>query len=510
MFPQSFMPMERGFGAGSSLVKFLAACAPQAKNGPGRRRQPFAAGVAGTGRFREEEDRMTTQLPNILFVFADQMRAHEMRCAGNQQIRTPAMDRLAAEGVLVSNCIATNPVCCPNRATMLTGTYATTHRVVANDLAIRTDLPSLGTVAAENGYRTGYVGKWHLDGLPRSKFTPPGPRRLGFEFWAAYNCTHDYFRPKWYRDTPELIEKPGYEPELQTDLVLEFLERKSEKPFLCVLSWGPPHDPYPMVPERYRALYNPDSLQLRPNVREKTDNRLARGLECRRTTADYYAAITALDEQLGRLLEWLDLRGLTQDTLVIFTSDHGDMLWSHGLMKKQSPYEESIAVPFLARWPRMLPAGANSGALLSSVDLLSTIAGLCGWRRRPRTEGRDLSAALRGLPRASTPESALIANYVVADEATFQQMPEWRGVRTRQHTYVELPGRKPWLLFDNRADPYQMRNLVGTAPALEDRLRRQLTGWLERTRDPFGTGEEFLQRTGLADAWAERQRNYGR
>ena len=179
--------------------------------------------------------------PNLLFIFADQMRAMDMGCAGNPDVKTPAMDRLAREGLRLTNTIATCPVCGPNRAILWTGLYATTNRIVTNDLPLSTEFPTLGTITKASGYRTGYIGKWHLDGTPRNKFTPPGPRRFGFDHWAAYNCTHHYFKPKYYRDEPEVIEKEGYEPEVQTDLTLEFLDQQSDKASFCLaLSWGPP------------------------------------------------------------------------------------------------------------------------------------------------------------------------------------------------------------------------------------------------------------------------------
>lgn len=208
-------------------------------------------------RRSSKDETVRAPKPNLLLVFADQMRGMAMGCAGNADVKTPVMDRLAAEGVRLTNCIASVPVCGPNRACLLTGSYPTTHRVLANDLALPTSTETLGTLAKAHGYRTGYVGKWHLDGVPRGKFTPPGPRRFGFDFWAVYNCTHDYLHPKFYRDTPDLLEPKGYEPEVQTDLGLEFLEAQkgADSPFCLVLSWGPPHDPYDAVPEPYRRLY---------------------------------------------------------------------------------------------------------------------------------------------------------------------------------------------------------------------------------------------------------------
>jgi arylsulfatase A-like enzyme len=465
-------------------------------------------------------DQRKTAPPSLLFVFADQMRGSDMGCAGNADVQTPTLDRFAADAVRLTHCLATTPVCGPNRAVLLTGTYPTTNRVLGNDLPLPTDLPSLGTIARDNGYRTGYIGKWHLDGLPRSRFTPPGPRRFGFDYWAAYNCSHDYLHPRYFRDTPDLIEPEGYEPQVQTDLALTFLDGQTPTdPFCLVVSWGPPHDPYPAVPDEYRALYDPDQISLRPNVVSDADNPLARGMNCRRTIADYYAAITALDAQFARLLEKLDERGLAENTIVVFTSDHGDMLWSHGWMKKQSPYAESVDVPFIIRQPGVLEGGRVSDVLVGTVDLLPTLLGLLSQVVPSGIDGHDLSAALRGDPDASHPDSVLLAHYLAGDESVLQGMPEWRAVRTHRHTYVERPsdvehepGRGiPWLLFDNDADPYQQTNLVEQARSapLAGAMRARLADWLSRTNDPFHDGAGTLADADLMEVWQERQRLMG-
>ncbi|HEV7214049.1 MAG TPA: sulfatase-like hydrolase/transferase, partial [Chloroflexota bacterium] len=231
---------------------------------------------------------MAAQRPNLLFVFADQMRGMDMGCAGNGEVVTPSMDRLAREGTRFSHAFANCPVCTPSRAILLSGCYPLTTRVIANDLPLPEDIPTIGASFQAAGYRTGYIGKWHLDGVPRDKWTPPGPRRHGFDDWAAFNCSHNYFRPnKYYRDTPEPVMAEGYEPEVQTDLALAFLAERDSRPFCLFLSWGPPHDPYPMLPARYKALYDPQRLTLRPNVQalRPASVRLGRNLETRQTLA---------------------------------------------------------------------------------------------------------------------------------------------------------------------------------------------------------------------------------
>jgi len=450
--------------------------------------------------------------PNLLFVFADQMRGMDMGCAGNRDVRTPTMDRLAAEGTMFTKAFANCPVCTPARATLLTGLHPISCRVIANDLPLPEDVPSIGTLAKAAGYRTGYVGKWHLDGVPRARFTPPGPRRHGFDYWAVWNCAHAYFQGKVFRDTPTPVALPGYEPVGQTDLALEFLRQRDERPFCLFLSWGPPHDPYNQVPDDYKRLYNPDALTLRPNVNVQTERakRLLGPVDAqggaRRRIADYYAAVTALDDQLARLLKALDELQLAEDTIVVFTSDHGDMLWSQGMMKKQQPWEESIGIPFLIRWPGRAPAGRKSGVLLSIADMAPTLLALMGVERPP-TEGADLSAAVLGGDVAG-PRSVLLMDVVTMDEAFAQGLREWRGLRTQRHTYARFADGQGWMLYDNDADPYQQRNLIDApeAAGLRAELEAELQRWLRFTKDDCLPWEENIRRMGLVELWNARER----
>lgn len=449
-------------------------------------------------------------MPNLLFVFADQMRGFDMGCAGNDEVSTPHLDRLAAEGVRFDQAVANAPVCTPSRGIMLTGRYPLEHRATLNDLPLG-DVPTIADVLGAQGYRTGYVGKWHLDGVPRTRFTPPGPRRHGFEYWAAYNCSHQYFRPdKYYLDDPEPVLIDGYEPEVQTDLACAFIRDNADQPFALYLSWGPPHDPYSQVPEKYRQRYDAQAITHRPNADVATINPEAHRFDPDRTLADYYAAITALDDQAGRLLDVLDETGTAEDTIVVFTSDHGDMLWSHGMMKKQQPWEESVRIPLIVRWPAGVPAGVVSDALISTVDYVPTLLGLMG-APSLSTAGSDLSALVRGED-VNGPESAFLMDIRPVDEGARQGLSEWRGVRTSRYTYAERLGREPWLLYDNDADPYQLVNLVDDPEHVSVRveLAAELGRWLEVAQDDFLPGYEHLRRLGLLDEWDARQNYFKR
>lgn len=422
---------------------------------------------------------------NLLFIFADQMRGQDMGCAGNTQVRTPELDRLAADGVQFTNAVSTCPVCTPYRASLLTGRYPLSVGMTTNDVRLSVRETSIAHVMRDAGYDTGYIGKWHLDGPYRGGFTPPGPRRQGFDYWAAADCTHDYLHSYYYRDEPEPIWIEGYDADHFTDLTLDFMRARRDRPFCLFLSWGPPHNPYELLPEEYKQ-YDPREIVLRGNV-PAADAELAR-----QRYAGYYDHITALDRNVGRLRQGLRDLGIEENTLLVFTSDHGDMLRSHGWDEKQLPYEESIYVPFLAAQPGRLPAGQVSDAPLNVPDLMPTLLSQLGLPCPATVEGADLSFALRGAPGAG-PSSAFCSN----PTPFVPNIPEWRAVRTRTHTYARsLEG--PWLLFDNVNDPFQLDNLVGRPEAreLQAELDAEVTTWMERTGDEGLTRPEYVERFG--------------
>lgn len=419
--------------------------------------------------------------PNLVFVFADQMRFNAAGFAGTPGMRTPHLDRLASQSVNCTNAVAGVPVCTPWRACMLTGQYPLTHGLFMNDARLPTDRPTFGTVLKEAGYRTGYVGKWHLDGRNRGGWTPPGPRRQGFDFWAVGNCSHDYMKSLYYRDDPTPLYWEGYDAIAQTDLFLEFLKDAGSAPFAGFLSWGPPHNPYGAVPDRYKTLYDPAALYIPPNCPNPN----------REDIRGYYAHVSALDEQVGRILAALEAQGKLDETVFVFTSDHGDMLGSQGEQRKQRPWEESIHVPLLIRTPG--GQGRAEPCLINAWDLMPTLLSFLGLSVPGTCQGLDLSAALRGASFAR-PTATLAACLVAFSEF---RGPEWRAARTETHTYVRSR-LGPWLLYDNVLDPFQQTNLVNRPEAAEvqRRLDAELNGLLARFGDRFEDPDELCARFG--------------
>jgi arylsulfatase A-like enzyme len=415
--------------------------------------------------------------PNVLIVMPDQMRGMALGCRENPDVKTPNLDRLASQGLLLRRMFANTPVCCPARANILTGTYAHKNGMVANDLRLRESKTTLAEILEEQGYRTGYVGKWHLDGGPRLPgFIPPGPRRQGFQFWAANECSHQHFKPTYFRDTETPITEDRFEPEVWTDRAIEFLQQKDDAPFFLMVSMGPPHDPYG-APEGYEALYDPAKLTMRPNWVTGTTN------SGREQIARYYAAITAIDDQVGRLLKALDDSGQADNTIVFFLSDHGDMLGSHGKYLKRKPWEESIRVPGIVRYPAKLKPGRISDVLFTHVDMAPSLLTLCGVPVPGEMQGTDLSGVLLGKDETG-PESAYFQIFVpfAGDESPLP----WRGVRTANAMYARTE-KSPWLLYDLDADPYEQTNLIDDPAhaALRDQMDAQVLSWMKRVGDSW-------------------------
>ena len=415
--------------------------------------------------------------PNVLLILPDQWRGQDLGCAGNPEVRTPNLDRLASGGILFRKTFANTPVCCPARANLLTGTYAHRNGMVANDLRLRESETTIAELLASHGYRTGFIGKWHLDGGKRLPgFVPPGPRRQGFAFWAANECSHTHFHPSYFRDSDRPISDDRFEPEVWTDRAIEFLQQTGDGPFFLVVSIGPPHDPYG-APERFMTLYDPAKLTMRPNWIEGVPG------AGRKELAAYYAAMTAVDEQVGRLLKALDDSGRTEETIVVFTSDHGDMLGSHGQRLKRKPWEESIRVPGILRYPRKVKPGRTSEALLTHVDLAPTLLSLCGLAVSKAMQGSDLSGVVLGTM-DRRPDSAYFQIFVpFAGDGTPNP---WRGVRTDRFLYARTEAGS-WLLYDLRDDPYELKNLAHdpAQAALQERMDSKLTAWMTRTGDSW-------------------------
>lgn len=455
---------------------------------------------------------MSDKRPNLIYVFPDQFRQQSLGCMNADPVVTANLDRLAAEGRVLTDVLSTCPLCSPYRAMLFTGKYPHANGVPHNcnsenkqyGIELRADERCLMDVLHDAGYHQAYIGKWHLDaptdadekwgegrredGKVWDTFTPP-ERRHHVDFWHSYGCCDNHLRPHyWQGDRIEdRIDVDEWSVKHETDVALDYVRneggrfRDADKPFALFLAHNPPHTPFEQVPQRLLAAYEgktSDDLLNRPNVALEGYARSAA-----KQVKNYFAAVTGIDEQMGRILDLLDEQGLADDTIVIFTADHGEMMGSHGLMHKNVWYEESFLVPFIIRWPGKVPVGRDD-LLVSTPDLMRTLLGLVGaGDAAPKdVQGRDLSPALLGED-IERPRSGLYT-FMKADDPAGGN----RGVRTHRHTFAVCrndDGTEETFLHDNREDPYQLKNIAPQRPEIVAELTSEMNRWLERTGDPW-------------------------
>jgi arylsulfatase A-like enzyme len=433
--------------------------------------------------------------PNILFILTDEWRAQSTQYNGDTNVRTPVLDRFAAQSVSFDTAISGTPVCCPFRASLMTGQYPLTNGVFINDVELKPNGTTLAEAFRSAGYRTGFIGKWHIYGSPdgeygrRLAYIPP-EKRFGFEYWKACECTHDYNHSLYYEgNDPTPKYWPGYDAFAQTSDACRFIGEQARRrdPFLLMLSLGPPHFPLATAPPQYREQFQNAEIRLRPNVPPEKRSQAIGDLR------GYYAHMFALDDCFKRLLDSLESSGIAEDTIVVLTSDHGDMMHSQGITTKLHPWDESIRVPFLVRYPAKLGRqGRRIRTPLNSPDIMPTLLRLADLRVPDSVQGRDVFRPARG------EQGALISLPVPITEARRWGFAEYRGLRTERYTYIRSI-HAPWLLYDNETDPYQMHNLCGKPEhkTLQQRLDRMLDIRLREVHDEFLPAAEYVKRGGF-------------
>lgn len=441
--------------------------------------------------------------PNIVICFCDQLRAHSVGCYGNDEVRTPNIDRLAAEGTRFEHAITPNPVCTPARSALLAGQYSrtcagmlgNTQEDPPNPKRVRLGEPTLPERLREVGYRTALVGKWHID---------PHPRLLGFEQAVFPLVPHRNYGQTYFDEAGRSFVVEEFGPDFELAQARKFLSdcAADGEPFFLYHNISLPHQPIgpDHMPARYHNLYDPDALTLRPNTevdgepahsqwwfsvynsadffwREQRGEEqdpadvVAEDFTLRDLTAMYYAAATCTDDYLGLLLQALEERGLADNTTVVFASDHGDNLGSHGLFNKNRLIEEAIRIPLIVRTP-----GEDAKVIsdpVSLVDVAPTLLSLAGAEPAEAMQGQDLAGAIRG-------EGGSLR------DAAFIETGRELGIRTRDHL-LGIPydaeereaSAEVTKFFDLRADPYEERNLAqtGEEPDLRESLRRRLLAW---------------------------------
>ena len=320
----------------------------------------------------------------------------------------------------------------------------------------------MAEILKEEGYNTAYWGKWHLDGHGRSSYIPK-ERRQGFDFWRALECSHAYNKMPYYdNENRELKYWKQYSPFAIAKDASKYIEAhaKDEAPFLAFVSIATPHYPHTSAPKKYKKMYPKDSLTINPNISQKFEERVRKELQ------GYYAHATATDEAIGSILDKLKELNLLENTIIVFSADHGEMMGAHGIKPfvKQLAWDEALRVPFLISYPNI---GKNKGAVvnapLTTPDILPSLLGLIDAEVPKSIEGENLADLIRN-PNPDSDRAALVMN-VVPFGANFKDA-SYRAIRTKQYTYAKTPNG-PSMFYDNLNDPYQMNNLVGK-PELQE------------------------------------------
>ncbi len=419
---------------------------------------------------------------NLIYIFADQWRYHAMGCTGEDHVNTPAMDEFASSSVFCDSALSTYPLCSPHRASLLTGKNPlslgmwTNCKIGLNEnIMLQPQETTISDVLAGEGYLTGYVGKWHLDASELNytsspvsgasywdAYTPPGERRHNFQFWHSYGAMDDHTKPHYWENSPEMLTYSQWSPTHETDVMIRYLEsvKNEDKPIFAVLSWNPPHPPYDKIPDEVLGLYEED-YAFRDNVPDEWRNDPVY-LKKRK---EYFAAVAGLDREFNRLISYLKENGLYDNSIIVLSADHGDMMGSHGLYGKNVWYEESVRIPLIIHDSDI--GSGRSHSRIVSEDQMPTLLDLLGVKIPDTVNGKSHASSLLSSDKGrdysyhmmipGMPEIVMPYREKGLDNRSFG----WRAVRTDTAKYVVDNGTEPGaerkrILYDLVNDPMEM------------------------------------------------------
>jgi len=410
--------------------------------------------------------------PNIIFILSDDHRWDHLSILGHPFIQTPQLDRMARRGVLFENAFVTTSLCSPSRATFLTGLYAHTHGVKNNLTPWNNDNVTFLEMLKSVGYDTAFIGKWHMPGRL--------PELRGVDHFVTFTVQEGqgrYFHCPLIVDGKPEPSRKSYITEELTDRSLEFMEKDRDGPFCLFLAHKAAHHQF-LPPPEYAGIYDDVKLELPPEVDPyitMTNGNLFYGtmgplsLHYR----NYCETVTAMDAQIGRILDKVEEMGIADDTVIIYAGDNGFFWGEHRLVDKRWPYEESIRVPYIVQYPRMVrQPGVRAPQMITNVDLAPTVLEMAGLKPPAYMEGLSHGEILLD---PSTPgRDAWLYEYF---RDYPYNVPAHFAVRTRTHKYIEYQtGRGPEL-YDLVRDPREKNNLIGTPEG--EKLRPRLKSMLE-------------------------------
>jgi arylsulfatase A-like enzyme len=454
--------------------------------------------------------------PNLLIIIADQWRGQALGFEGKEPVMTPFLDQFAKESLVMQQMVSNYPVCSPARAMLMSGQFPIKNHVYSNvnsssapfGIELQKNTVCWSDVLKANGYSNGYIGKWHLDSpyepyIPTSnnigevawnEWTAPD-RRHGFDYWYAYGTYDVHNKPMYWdtnasRDDFHYVNQWG--PIHEADKALAYMKnkerklRKSDAPFSLVVSMNPPHSQYETVPQNYYNLYKDiplDSLVKDANIPAAGTKS---GDQYRKDIRYYYANITGVDEQIGRILQGLKDQNLDKNTIVLVMADHGNCLGKHDEVTKNNIFEESLRIPFIVYWNgHIIPR--KDGVFLGSLpDIYPTLLDLMGLKNKiPKgLDGKSYAQYyLNGT--GAMPSEQFILGAIGSNNV--QINTGFRGIRTADYkfAYVKKKEKGEFVLFDLKADPFEMNNIYKPNHKMVKKLKPVLKQWLQKTGDKF-------------------------
>jgi arylsulfatase A-like enzyme len=442
--------------------------------------------------------------PNVVVFFTDQQRFDTAGIHGNPMGLTPNFDRMATEGTHAFHAFTSQPVCLPARACFQTGLYATQAQCHTNNCTLPTELPTLANYFNDAGYRTGYIGKWHLFGT--GELIVPQAHRGGYQDWLASNVlefTSDAYHCVMYDEDDRPVKLPGYRVDAQTDAAIRYIDRHQAEPFFLFCSYIEPHfqntrDDYPApdgYAERYLDPWTPPDLRALVGTSPQH-------------LPGYYGMVKRLDEALGRVLDALKSLELRDNTIVLFTTDHGNHFKTRNGEYKRSAHDASIRIPTALCGPGF-EGGGRLQELVSLVDLPPTLLDACGLPVPAQMVGRSLLPLTRG-ERQWWPEEVFVQ---------ISESQVGRAVRTKRWKYsVMAPDAQGWrdpgadhyveeCLYDLYADPYELTNLAGLTShrAVADVMRERLLRRMAAAGEAVPTIAAAPERPGGQKTLSERE-----
>jgi N-acetylglucosamine-6-sulfatase len=430
--------------------------------------------------------------PNFVFVLVDDLRYNALSCTGHPFLKTPHIDRIAGEGVKFDNAFVTISLCSPSRGCFLTGQYAHTHGITdnTNRNAQTHQLVTFPKLLHDAGYNTGYVGKWHMgnDDSPRP----------GFDRWVSFKGQGVYENPPINIDG-QPTQTQGYMTDILTSHAVDFIQQKRSAPFCLYLGHKAIHGPF-SPPPRHRDLFAGLSVPRKPNAKDSLEGKPALRRQAQANTNDPVSkqvlrpggpgdevilnqlrCIPAIDDGVGRLYDALKQTGQLDDTVFVFTSDNGYLWGEHGLGDKRASYEESIRIPMLARYPRLIRAGSTASETVLNIDIAPTFLSLAGVPVPASMQGVPITPVLQRKAR-NWRQSFLIEYF---EEKQFPRIPSYQAVRTATHKYTHYTGLEGMdEFYDLQADPGEMKNLINE-PSAQKALKSaqaELARLLKETR----------------------------